>query len=125
MRQRGKYVLSAAALCLALGLAAYTVVAGSGEDAQQAYNRGVAALRKGAARTDRIELLKAVKADPQRGSARLLQAQALLELGDGPRGEEEIGRARELATGGASWRERGWQSGAFLVAAVYVKMNTD
>src|SRR3546814_10383608 len=96
MRQRGKYVLSAAALCLALGLPAYAVVAGSGEDAHQAYNRGVAALRKGDARPARIELLNAVKADPQWGRARLLQAQDRLALGDGPGGDAEIGRAREL-----------------------------
>src|SRR3546814_6396141 len=96
MRQRGKYVLSAAALCLALGLPAYAVVAGSGEDAHQAYNRGVAALRKGDARTARIELLNAVKADPQWGSARLLQAQALLALGDGPGGERSEEHTSEL-----------------------------
>src|SRR3546814_3851400 len=61
---------------LAVGLPAYAVVAGSGEDAHQAYNRGVAALRKGDARPARIELLNAVKADPQWGSARLLQARS-------------------------------------------------
>src|SRR3546814_1859588 len=96
LRQRGKYMLSSAALCLGLGLPAYAVMTDSGEDAHQAYNRGVAALRKGDARTARIELLNAVKAYPQWGSARLLQAQALLALGDGPGGEAEIGRAREL-----------------------------
>src|SRR3546814_17519632 len=103
MRQRGKYVLSAAALCLALGLPAYAVVAGSGEDAHQAYNRGVAALRKGNARTARMELLTAVQADPQWGSARLLQAQALLALGDGPGGQGGVSRARAWGVG---WRRQ-------------------
>lgn len=96
MRLRGKYLLSAAAFVLALGVPAYALLAGDREDARTTYERGSAALRKGDARTARIELMKAVKADPQWGSARLMQAQALLALGDGLSAEAEIRRAREL-----------------------------
>ena len=83
MTPRIKYSLTAAALVLAIGLPAAFLLTGSGEDARSAYNRGAAALQKGDARTARIELLNAVKANPQWGSARLMQGQALLALGDG------------------------------------------
>jgi tetratricopeptide (TPR) repeat protein len=96
MTPRIKYSLTAAALALAIGLPAAFVLAGSGEDARAAYERGAAALQKGDARTARIELLNAVKANPQWGSARLMQGQALLALGDGLGAEAEIARARSL-----------------------------
>src|SRR3546814_18205580 len=93
MRQRGKYALSAAALCLALGLPAYAVVAGSGDDPHQAYNRVVAALRKSHERTARLALLNALQADSTWGSPRLSQAQALLALGARTRGRKGNCRA--------------------------------
>ena len=96
MTPRIKYSLTAAALVLAIGLPAAFLLTGSGEDARSAYDRGAAALQKGDARTARIELLNAVKANPQWGSARLMQAQALLALGDGLGAEAEIERARTL-----------------------------
>src|SRR3546814_14993345 len=100
MRQRGKYVLSAAALCLALGLPAYAVVAGSGEDAHQASNRGVAAPRKGDAPTARLDLLTASKAAPQWDSAGLLQAQATLGLWVGRGAASVDGQRRDVGVRG-------------------------
>ena len=96
MNLRAKYWISGVLLCLSLGFPAYALLVGGKEDARSAYDRGAAALRKGDARTARIEFLNAVKADPQWGSARLMQAQAALALGDGLTAGAEIGRAREM-----------------------------
>lgn len=65
-------------------------------DGAAAYERGVAALDKGDARTARVELLNAVRAEPRSASVRLAQARALIELGDGAGGQEAVERARKL-----------------------------
>lgn len=96
MNIRIKYLLSAAAICLALAFPTHMLVAGDTEDARSFYDRGAAALRSGDARTARIELMNAVKADPQWASARFMQAQALLALRDGAGAQADIARAREL-----------------------------
>jgi tetratricopeptide (TPR) repeat protein len=61
-----------------------------------AYQRGVAALQKGDARTARIEFLNAIKADPDDKAARVMQARTYLALGDGAGAEAEVRRARLL-----------------------------
>ena len=58
--------------------------------------RGIAALVKGDARTARVELLNAIRADPQSIPARIAQAQALVDLDDGNGAQAEIERARAL-----------------------------
>ncbi|WP_237365318.1 tetratricopeptide repeat protein [Rhizorhapis sp. SPR117] len=88
----------AVVLCLVIALPAFAVLANGKGDARAAYDRGVAAFGKGDVRTARIELLNAVKADPQWAQARLMQARALLAMGDGLGAEAEISRARDLGT---------------------------
>ncbi|MBK5263702.1 MAG: hypothetical protein JJE34_00500 [Alphaproteobacteria bacterium] len=96
MPLRRKYLLLAAVLYLAIAVLAFAVLAIGKGDARAAYDRGVTALGKGDVRTARIELLNAVKADPQWPQARLMQARALLALGDGLGAEADISRARDL-----------------------------
>ena len=79
-------------LLLALMLAGCSGAGASGS----AYERGVAALEKGDARTARIEFLNAIKADPDNAAIRLLQARTYLALGDGIAAEAEIDRAVTL-----------------------------
>lgn len=93
---RDRFPLTVAICALALGLPVAAVLARGGDDARAAYDRGAAALKRGDPRTARIELLNAVKAEPKWGSARLMQAQALLALRDGLGAEAEIARARAL-----------------------------
>jgi tetratricopeptide (TPR) repeat protein len=61
-----------------------------------AYQRGATALAKGDARTARVELLNALKDNPNDRQARLLQARTYLELGDGVAAQAEAERARAL-----------------------------
>ncbi len=61
-----------------------------------AYERGVAALRKGEPRTARVELLNAIKERPNDPKVRLVQAETLIALGDGAAAQAEIDRARKL-----------------------------
>lgn len=71
------------------------------ESAAQAYQRGLQALAKGEPRTARIELLNAIKAEPDNELLRMAQARTYLLLGDGASAEGELKRARALgvATG--------------------------
>lgn len=85
----------------------------SGNGPRSAYERGVAALEKGDARTARIELLNAIKADPDNAAARIMQARAYLLLGDGIAAEAEIERARRL--GVAAERSRPLMAEALIL----------
>ncbi|MDB5699573.1 MAG: tetratricopeptide repeat protein [Alphaproteobacteria bacterium] len=80
-------------LLLALLVAACSNAPASFGDA---FRRGEAALAEGDARTARIELLNAIKADPRNRAARILQARTYLALGDGVAAQAEIERARAL-----------------------------
>ena len=62
------------------------------------YERGLAALREGDPSTARVELLNAIKANPDDPKIRLAQAEAYLALGDGTGAQAEIERARKLRT---------------------------
>ncbi|MEJ7933586.1 tetratricopeptide repeat protein [Sphingobium sp. AN558] len=66
--------------------------------------RGVGALRKGDARTARVELMNAIKADPKSVRARTTQAEALIDLGDGAGAQAAIDRARQLGGSAAATR---------------------
>ncbi len=65
-------------------------------DARAAMQRGMEAIRKGDPRAARVELMNAIKADPKLAEARVLQARALLMLGDGKGGQQELERAQAL-----------------------------
>ena len=67
-----------------------------GGSARDAHARGVAALAEGRPRVARVELMNAIKADPNNGAIRLAQARTYLSLGDGGAAEAEIQRARQL-----------------------------
>ena len=69
-----------------------------------AYERGLAAFEAGDMRTARVELLNAVQANPDDGTARLLRARVELALGDGVAAEAEIARARQSGTAVAETR---------------------
>jgi tetratricopeptide (TPR) repeat protein len=77
---------------LALGAAACSDASAEGS----ASSRGFAALEQGKPSTARIEFLNAIKADPNNGGLRILQARTYIALRDGLAAEEEIKRARQL-----------------------------
>lgn len=63
--------------------------------ASPSYESAAAALAKGDPLAARVELLNAIKANPEDGRAHLLQGRVYLELGDGLAAEAEIRRARQ------------------------------
>jgi tetratricopeptide (TPR) repeat protein len=73
-----------------LGATACSNAPGGGGSAQDAYRRGAAALAQGDPRTARIELMNAIKAEPDNPRFRLLQARIYILLGDGVAAEAEI-----------------------------------
>lgn len=91
MRRGALFLVLMPALAV-LATACSNAPAGFGES----YRRGEAALAQGDARTARILLLNAIKADPRNRAARILQARTYLALGDGIAAQAEIERARAL-----------------------------
>jgi tetratricopeptide (TPR) repeat protein len=83
------------ACALLLGAAACSNAPAEGS-AKDAATRGAAALAQGQPRVARVELMNAIKADPDNGALRILQAQTYLALNDGVAAEAEIARARKL-----------------------------
>lgn len=73
-----------------------TLLAGKNDDARAMVQRGIAALAKGDPRTARVELMNAIRADPDWADARVAQARVLLALGDGAGAKGELDRARAL-----------------------------
>jgi tetratricopeptide (TPR) repeat protein len=90
--RRGVFLLALLPALPMLATACSNAPAGFGES----YRRGEAALAQGDARTARILLLNAIKADPRNRAARILQARTYLALGDGVAAQAEIERARAL-----------------------------
>lgn len=74
------------------------------DGADAALSRGIAALGKGDARTARVELMNAIRANPRSVAARIAQARALLDLGDGDGARAEVERARQLGGSVAATR---------------------
>lgn len=101
-RRRLFLFLGIAALLLA-GAAAWQVH-GDRRDGKAAYDRGIAALGRGDARTARIELLNAIRAEPRSIAVRLAQARALAGLEDGAGAQAEVERARALGASAAATR---------------------
>ncbi|AUW58272.1 hypothetical protein C1T17_09325 [Sphingobium sp. SCG-1] len=94
-----RWIVSAgAALLGAVALIApiQTLLAGNSDDARAMVQRGIAALAKGNPRTARVELMNAIRADPDWADARVAQARVLLALGDGAGAKGELDRARTL-----------------------------
>ena len=89
--------LRSLALVLLLALAAPVAVHADGKsDAQAALSRALIALDRGDPRTARVELMNAIKADPDLAAARVAQARALLMLGNGTGADQELDRAHAL-----------------------------
>jgi tetratricopeptide (TPR) repeat protein len=78
----------AAALLLAGAAASASAQGGDG------YARGVAALEAGRPATARVELMNALKANPNDGPARIALARTQILLGDGVAAQAEVERAR-------------------------------
>src|SRR3546814_12523276 len=74
-----------------------TTACSNASDISGAYERGIAALEAGQPRTARVEFMNAIKADPDNGAARVMQARTYLALGDGIAAAAEIERARPLS----------------------------
>lgn len=104
--------LAACTLMLSV-LPVQSLLAGNRDAAQPMLARALAALDRGDARTARVELLNAVKADPNWAAPRLAQARAMLALGDGRTAQDAIERARTL--GAASGGTRAMMAHALLM----------
>ncbi len=96
--KRSRILLLAALAVLALACAGLWQWRVREHDGSAAFDRGIAALNKGQYRVARVELMNAIKRDPRSVDARLAQAQALIELGDGAGAQAEILRARTLGS---------------------------
>lgn len=90
-------------ICAAVAVASFALpvsvpplMASAREDARAAVARGLAAINRGDPRTARVELMNAIKADPNLAEARSVQARALLMLGDGRGAQGELERAQAL-----------------------------
>lgn len=83
----------ALALALLGPLSATPALADARTESMSSYQRGFERFERGDYRGARIELLKAIKANPDNGAARLLQARVMLETGNGTAAQTEIERA--------------------------------
>ena len=101
-----QHILVAALL---MGAAACSNASGP-EASKQAYDRGVAALQAGQPRTARVEFMNAIKADPNNGGARIMQAQVYLALGANPFTAGFISLAKRLRKCLASRVASPWRS---------------
>lgn len=84
------------AVLLALAVAVPVVHASAQADARAALSRALAALGKDDPRTARVELMNAIRADPNLAAARVAQARTLLMLGDADGAVAELERAHAL-----------------------------
>lgn len=93
---RKRILLFVAGALLLLGLAGLWHWRADQKSGRAAYERGVAALDTGDARTARVELMNAIRANPRDAAMRLAQARALILLEDGAGAQVEVDRARLL-----------------------------
>ncbi len=94
------------AMALAIGILSQSIYAASegNEDSRDAFVRAQEYHARGDARSARIELMNAIKADPQWIDARVLQAEVLLKLYDGIGAQAELDRAIALGLNPANVR---------------------
>jgi putative PEP-CTERM system TPR-repeat lipoprotein len=88
-----KHAVAALAIGLAAPMAATPAMADARSESNEAYLKGFNLYQAGDYRGARIELLKALKANPNNGLARLLQARVALEFGGGVQAQTELERA--------------------------------
>lgn len=93
---RGRLFFLVALAALLLGGAALWQRYAAENNGSAALARGLAALDRDDARTARVELLNAMRADPRSIAARTGMATALAELGDGAGAQAEVERIRKL-----------------------------
>ncbi len=106
LRCGSKPVIFAAALSLAMvGVPTAIYGASQGnEEAREAFANAEQFRAKRDVRSARIELMNAIKADPEWIDARVAQAEVLLSLGDGIGAEAELDRALQLGQDPATIR---------------------
>lgn len=112
MSRKRIFLFAACALVL-LTLAGLWQWRAEQKSGRAAYERGVAALDAGDARTARVELMNAIRANPRDAAMRLAQARALILLEDGAGAQAEISRARLL--GAAPGATRAMMAEALLL----------
>lgn len=97
-KRRPRAIALAALLGLSVtGLSsAINAASGGNEDAQRAFAKAQEYQSRGDARSARIELMNAIKADPDWIDARIMQAETLLKLFDGIGAQAELERALDL-----------------------------
>ena len=93
LRSGGQRLAWAMALSLASVLASGPASADRRTESTSAYERGFQRFERGDIRGARIELLKALQADPGNELARLLQARVMLETGNGVAAQTELEKA--------------------------------
>jgi cellulose synthase operon protein C len=86
----------AAVLASLLSMSIGPAVAADRDDARASLVKGISRFYSGNARTARIDVLNALKADPDWAEAHVVQARVYLALGDGAAAEDELRRAIEL-----------------------------
>ncbi len=105
MRARSKSLLTVFAAMLVLGFAGTASAGSDGNSAARAaFAQAEKHWRAGDVRAARVELMNAIKADPDWIEARLAQAEALLRLGDGVAAEAELRNALQLGAEPAGLR---------------------
>ena len=100
VRQALKPVALSVALALSVGGITQSISAASegNEEARAAFQAAQNFRQLGDARSARIELLNAIKADPQWIDARIAQAEVLLKLNDGIGAQAELDKAIQLGS---------------------------
>jgi len=100
------FKLAAATLALAapVGIAAFPAHADARSESNDAYVQGFRLFQAGDYRSARIQLMKALKANPNNGLARLLQARVALEFGSGIQAQTELERAMQAGIPSAKVR---------------------
>ena len=88
-----KCAAAALAVTIALPMTATPAAADARSDSNDAYVQGFRLFQAGDFRTARIQFLKALKANPNNGLARLMQARIALEFGAGVQAQTELERA--------------------------------
>lgn len=101
---RSRLFILVGAVVLLLALSGLWQWRAQERDGSAALRRGLVALDKGDARTARIELMNAIKGNSRSVTARVAQARALGELGDGAGAYAEVTRARTLGASPAQTR---------------------
>ncbi len=110
---------TAIALALVAPMAATPAYADARAESSGAFQKAQALFNKGDFRSARIELLKAIKANPDNAIARLLQARTALELGNGIVAQTELEKA--ITAGIPREKTQHLMAHAFLLQRQYTR----